>query len=215
MSEQTGESEGTPDGPDRDRLIQTINAQIAEVVVAWRCWKQLFFCENADAARERTNFLDNHASAFFGVVQLALLQYVVMIVTRLGDRPHTGKNKNLTLEYLFKAEDSASPPLLSEMRKAVTPLKTIRDKIIAHNDIRQQVDVDALQGVEIRAIDKAIELLIKTTRLHPRFQNTLFEETIASGDASNLLEQLQRLSRYSDIDLRHYQNGLLQRHEST
>src|SRR5262245_11939794 len=116
---------------------ETLSTDLTWLHVRWQLYQQLF-CKG----ERRVALLNETAGVFFYVLQQILLSDVILGVCRLRDPLSMAKRQNLVLESLIELVESASYPelvielrgILQEFKEAVQPLKTHRNRRIAHRD---------------------------------------------------------------------------------
>src|SRR5689334_19928229 len=86
---------------DLREMYDNLWNEVAGIHSQWKIFYQLFTNE------ERVDFLREMAPSFFGVLQNAFLDNIVVMLCRITDPEETGKKKNLTLERLVHSIDAS------------------------------------------------------------------------------------------------------------
>ncbi len=76
--------------------------RLVELHMLWQQYRQLFGDDT-----ETVNLLNRAAGLFFKIVQDELWDSVLLGISRMTDRPGTGKNRNLTIQSL--------PPMITDL----------------------------------------------------------------------------------------------------
>lgn len=101
------------------------------------CWQQFneLFGEND----KRIDLLNRKAPLFFLLVQSALIDQMLLSITRLAEPPGSGERRNLTVRSLLELVDDTT--LRDEIQRQCTALDdkikfavSVRNKRIAHHD---------------------------------------------------------------------------------
>ena len=101
----------------------------------WNLYRQLYA-----HSPERVALLNKVAGHFFGVIQDAVVEDILLNLARLNDPPRSRGRDNLTLQRLPELITDA--PLASELQgvveaasKACEPMRSWRNRRLAHRDL--------------------------------------------------------------------------------
>lgn len=167
----------------------------------WEIFTDLF------AKEQDTVKLLNEVSPFlFRVVQESLIHEVHMLLARMSDPPFSGPNRkqhNISLPRLLHEIEAANGgpfavevrPIVADIVERCLPLRTIRHKVIAHNDLYVALQLaPPLQGltrIELEAlIDDVIHLMNKVETYY-RNAITVYKRSVADFAVEHLLEYLR------------------------
>jgi hypothetical protein len=171
----------------RDRLYKDV-AVLADL---WRQYQLLF------TSADTVAFLNERAGWFFGTVQRALIQEIVLYIARLTDPA----GRNLSLSSLLRDRRVQENPklrkrlqrLLNEVAEFAAPLRRHRNKFIAHRDHATAMGLDALPHVGWPEVDVIIQ---RITAVHRDYSDKLLQvhtdyDGHPFGDAKELLDVLK------------------------
>ena len=186
--------------PDSIREIyETIENELTWLHGRWIMYRQLFGGDSETLA-----LLNQSAPTFFGMLQFLWLDYVVLEICSLTDRPSTFGRENLVLKQLYEKLDRRKHPDLGrelierdrEVEKTCGRLRTIRNRRIAHRD--QHAALGAYQtpvlGVSRKDVDDALEAMrayVNTFRLAFMDSEMAFDQFELKDDAMTLVGKLQ------------------------
>lgn len=168
----------------------------------WEIFTDLFATEQGTVT-----LLNEVSPFFFRVVQESLINELHMHPARMSDPPFSGPKRaqhNISLLRLLHEVESADiSPFPREIKPAIdsivdrcAPLRTIRHKVIAHNDLHVALQLASpLPGLnrnEIETlIDDVIDLMNKVES-HYRGSSTLYKRGVAATAVHHLVEHLRR-----------------------
>jgi hypothetical protein len=177
---------------------ETLSPDLAWLHVRWQLYQQLF-CKG----ERRIALLNETAGFFFYVTQQILLSDVILGVCRLSDPPSMGKRHNLVLKSLVKLVESASHPklaielqvILQEFKEAVQPLKTHRNRRIAHRDSDAALRASSkpLPNISLHQIERPLEIgqrFLKAIERTFKDAETHYSDVILHDDANALVATL-------------------------
>lgn len=159
--------------PDSDATWKAFDAIVSQLWSCWRIWVESF-CINDDATtneevkRPVSQALRQTAPTFWQCARWSMLVECTMLLMKLTDPERQRGQENLTLCRILDVSKSLckhdhDKQLLEYCVKqavdiARSPaLKTVRNKILAHADVRANLDRDdLLDKVQIDNLDKAI-----------------------------------------------------------
>jgi hypothetical protein len=175
--------------------------EIVSVKDLWAQYRYLFI-----DSHQRIEMLMACANWYFGVTQRLMLQGVILGLSRLTDPVSQGKHANLVVASLLddprvdvipglRAELSAE---IAEVAARVEPIRTHRDKYIAHLDRATVVKENLLPPLARDAISDVIGRLGRIYQLHSlRVRET--DSTLdlyAMGSAQALVKILEESERW-------------------
>jgi hypothetical protein len=176
-------------------LFEAIDREVTWLHAVWIIYRQLYGRDEATV-----NLLNKVAPAFFRVVQDAILDDVLLSITRISDPPVSGAGRqaNLVLERLRPlAKESGEPLLVSELDEALSKLKDAcevlrkhRHKRIAHLDMDVAMEMMTLPGYSRQTIEDALDAVRRVMNSMNHFYRhgpTVYEATSTLGDGDSLL----------------------------
>lgn len=162
-----------PDLPDGDReVFGHLCRDLAWINAKWRLYMDLF------GTQDSTDLLSCVAPGAFQLIEEAIRTDLTMSLCRLSDPSETGSMQNLSMARIAKRFDHV--PGLKELRekfdRACSPMKTIRNKQVGHNDLNTALnpndhpvpgicrgDVEAILGLAERILNTMIRSVTDTT----------------------------------------------------
>ena len=115
--------------------IKIIKEQVKSLFSIYSFYKYIFKKENEEVLY---NF-----PIFFARIQILMLDYLTLGISRLLDPYKQGRNKNLTLETLIEKltndefDNKAQKCILEDLRKEANILRKKRNKYLAHLDYKE------------------------------------------------------------------------------
>jgi hypothetical protein len=182
------------------RLIQK---ELFTIIAKWQTFVDLYGTESHVA------LLNNTAPLFFHIVQDIFVDNIILSVQRLLDPATSARKQTLSIAHLIDHLAQSGPaPLYSEVhdlysniRTNAARLKTIRDKLLAHNDLSEKRNQSAslYTGVTRNFIAEQITSLCKLmNKIHSSLNDTdtYYEGAANVPDGSlALLDALRRLDQ--------------------
>jgi AbiU2 len=160
---------------------------------------------------ENTELLNRTASAFFAWTQQALLDDLILSLSRMLDRPKTGQ-QNLVLSRLLDALPSdvrtkigsTLESSLESARSTESSLRHHRDKRIAHQDWNILLSIDGAQLKpttcgEIRRTLEHIEAFLGTIYRHFTDSTPMWDMPDIHGGSDSLLSCLRMAEAYQQL----------------
>lgn len=148
--------------PTAAELWNVIKKEITGVQLIWETVNGLSFQPQGKEWRA----LEGDSPLLLHLTQTALMESLLMRVSRLMDPSATGKNTNLSLKQLV-AVDASIDADEKEIRTIwdASALKTVRDKYLSHNDLNRSITVDHTLNIPLEASDlQALQKLSKGLR---------------------------------------------------
>ena len=173
----------------------------------WATYRSLF-----GTSQERVDTLNWAAGQFFNTVYRVLWNDIIMRIARLTDPATSGSGRdNASLQGLLKKLEGKVPPNLatdwdadlSSLRSAAGKIRVLRDRTLAHADLKTALhyDENPLPGISRAYIEElllVIRKLMNAVERHFRDVSMHFEWSIpAPGDAESLIAVLEMAQRGS------------------
>lgn len=178
--------------------------------IRWDNYRKLF-----DHSERRIELLNDAASWFFFVIQETLFDDVQMGLCRMTDPAGKGKRRNATIEQLLEQIKSyqhepayaAVDFFAAEVGKAVEPIRTYRDKALAHLDLTTSLEAHKTRVHPIppgtsAQISEALKLLgafLNKVSMLAKATPRHFDACPMGGDADALVALLKAGIRYGDL----------------
>lgn len=149
--------------PDRtfDDLFKHLLNDVIWLHVKWRIYRQLY-----GTSAEHVELLNRTAPTFFSVAQEAILNDVLLAISRLTDPATCAGHENLSIARVFEAyEGNDRPnlvPFLRELESACNRIRSRRNRRLAHRDLHTVGDSEALAALGLSRAD--IERALKSIR---------------------------------------------------
>lgn len=177
--------------PNLPESIRDIFTELCEDVRALRSkWD---FYLGVFSQEENTALLSELARASFLMIEESLRTDLTMTICRLGDPSQSLGHDNISLQALIDRLDNPSNviELLKDFQAACEPVKNIRNKMVAHNDLDSKLGVQTspLLKVERKQIDRIVQLAeeVLNAVLERYISSELRFETIWQGGAEELI----------------------------
>lgn len=165
----------------------------------WIMFSQLFKDD-----KEQTALLEKIAPSFFGSLSIILLSDLVSSLCRLTDPPSMHNRQNLVLSQLIEhlnpddheAKIKELEQALKQVEKFCKPLKTIRNRRLAHSDLKTILSptTNALPAISVSDIKNTLDSVaqyMNTFKLHFTGYTCDFEDPSLLDDATGLIEALR------------------------
>lgn len=191
------------------QVFDAISHEVTLLHAIWRTYRQLY------AAEERVQLLNKIAPAFAKVVQDALMDDVLLSLSRLTDPPTTGQNReNLVLRRLTPLAAAAGHEqvelevdlILEAIQAACAALRQHRNKRIAHLDLSVALQGTKLPDVSRETVEVAlfhVRDLLNGLNSYFRGGPTLYDEISMIGDGDTLIACLTDSLRLRHLRRRH------------
>ena len=143
-------------GPDLGPVFHEIYVEVAWLYDKWREYRELF-----GTSPERIDLLQEAAGRFFGYVQTAIWEDVLLHISRLTDDPGSGKRTTLSVRRLpALIQDPALSTRVSALVTSAVDTSSFardwRNRFLAHRDLSLAIDTGA------RELEPASRLLVQT-----------------------------------------------------
>jgi glycyl-tRNA synthetase beta subunit len=171
--------------------------------------------------KETVHLLNSSAPGFFRICQDALVNEVLLAITRITEPKQIGRKHNLSLEQLLSSIDERKYSVLRSraerlLKKAETNsafAKDVRNRRIAHSDFQTKLELGAepLAKVTRKRIEGALEAICNLmNEVHEYFEDSsvVYETILLSDESSMLLARLREAKIYR-AQLREFQASLL------
>jgi len=200
--------EGYPDGSGE--LAHWLWNDISNLHMNWTNYRILFGTDEAII-----DLLNSVASSFFAIVERVLRHDSVLRICRITDPPFFGRSKrnsNASLRQLsFRTENDLPEELQDEFAKQLNkldeladPIRTLRDKRIAHSDSGVVLEYSSEPlGVSRAAVEDILSKIRGAFHLledHYLGSVTSFEHVIQANDARKLLYHLRQVRTFEEIE---------------
>jgi len=189
-------------------IFETIENELTWLHGRWIMYRQLF-----GADQQTLDLLNQSAPTFFGMLQFLWLDYVVLEICSLTDRPRSFGRDNLVLRQLYEQLDREKytelATRLEEKDQAVEQscgkLRTIRNRRIAHRDQRSALGAyqTPILGVSRKDVDDALVAMrdyVNCFRVEFMGSEMAFDQFELPDDATTLLGHLQAAVQVRDTE---------------
>ena len=176
------------------------------------CWLQakwIVFRQLYAADPKNVELMNASAPTFFRIYEDLSANDILLTISRLTDPRRTFSGDNLSLPQLVSRVDSQAHPalhaeltqLLSEAAEKCAFARTLRNKLLAHNDLasKLQTNVDPLPKVTLVKIEDALRAIKKImNHVEQYFENSsvLFDELALRDDGNTVLNRLRDAKEY-------------------
>ncbi|NAX23411.1 AbiU2 domain-containing protein [Vibrio sp. V39_P1S14PM300] len=124
-------------------IFKRLWEQVCDIHYVWQ-----IYCDLYAVGPDVIKLLNKNGSGFFHVNQLLMLDYMALSLSKLTDPDVTSRNKNLSLRQLIRhAENVGDSELIaqltgtfSELELSCEEFKAIRNKRIAHSDLKHALN---------------------------------------------------------------------------
>ncbi|MCG6154215.1 AbiU2 domain-containing protein [Rubinisphaera margarita] len=180
-------------------IFETIENELTWLHGRWIMYRQLF-----GADQQTLDLLNQSAPTFFGMLQFLWLDYVVLEICSLTDRPRSFGRDNLVLRQLYEKLDREAYAKLVEqleqkgelVEQCCGKLRTIRNRRIAHRDQRAALGAyqTPILGVSRKDVDDALVAMrdyVNCFRMEFLGSEMAFDQFELPDDATTLLSHLE------------------------
>lgn len=168
----------------------------------WKVFIKLFGDDEA------VSLLNATAEYAASAIQLALVESVVLRITKLTDPAKQKRYENLSLEQLWKRLESEDlrerlRPVLDEIQKRVEPMRTRRNKRLAHRDLDHALDPEkVLPGLSKSGIEEVLVLIrnfMNELEEHYGSVRNPYDLIEPAGDGEELLRHIAFGQRFFEL----------------
>ena len=185
--------------PEVEYAFEQVDQEVIRLHSDWKIFLELF------GGKERVELLNETAPYYFVVTQAALVDSIILAACRLTDPAETrgGQDENLTIERLIDlvSDDLDDQPIASKLReqkheieRRAEPLRNLRNKSLAHNDLAVVMEEELLPNVSRSEIDELLNAfgkLMNTVSGYYSDPETLYGEAEHLDGTKSLLAYLQ------------------------
>lgn len=188
-------------------IYESLETELVWIHGRWNMYRQLF-----GTNERRVELLNESAPAFFYQLGFLWLDYTVLEICKITDRPHTNGNQNLVISQLHRRLVRSHHPDLADrlddlgtvVTNTCVPLRERRNKRVAHSDLQIAVNSNtAIRLVSRQAVEDALEAVrnyVNTFRRYFTGSEMYFQGFELRGDAAYLLHNLKRASEYRRLE---------------
>ena len=148
----------TPAAPSKSDIWAVISKEITGIQLLWEAVEGIYFKQ---ASPSGLALLDQDTPLLFRLMQTAMMESLLMRMSRLMDPAATGTKPNLSLKQLTSTDPELGP-VVSGVCEAwdASTLKDVRNKYLSHNDLARSLtekhtlaiplsmgDVEAMRGL--------------------------------------------------------------------
>ncbi len=191
-----------PDGVKA--VFEPLRYEVTWLHAKWLIYQQLF-CRD----QQRVDLMNRLAPGFFVVVADSLRTESIVGLCRLTDPAKSGSNQNLTLLRLAEAVTSEEPGRFASdvdaeanrLRHAFSPLRTWRNKRLAHTDFPTAVDMQTLPEIPQLTIDNGlagVRGLMNLVEVHYLNSEFCYDQFTNLDDGDELIFYLSEAERYDE-----------------
>jgi HEPN domain-containing protein len=166
-----------------------------------------YFLELFDKNIDQLEEYYKTANRFFHDLNIILLDYFLLELIKISDPEKTGKNYNLTIEYLYKNVDWECSTkielseLIENIRKFRGCIKNARNKILAHFDLKTFIENKRLgsfpeneEKVFLDNIEKFLDIASREILNEP-FDISVYSE----GDVRDFIKLLKAAKAFDQL----------------
>jgi len=182
-------------------LLMWLCQDVASLYDKWDFYLELF------STKENTELLSELAVSSFQIIEESIRNDLIMMIGRLSD-PSNGK-RNLSIETLIQNCDkieSSEIELLKEFKEKCRPVRKLRHKFVAHNDLKSRIKPkdNPLPGIGLDQVKKIIHDAGTLLNLvYQKYVNAElgFDIPIQIGGAKDLLYWLKKAKENQKKDV--------------
>ncbi len=194
MFEPKGEKRYLPgEIPEPHTAIhEAIDNEVSWVHLIWKVFRQLY------AEKATVELLNRVAPTWAKIQQDALLDDVMLSLTRLTDPPETFNCENLVLDRLVPLARASGDEKIVQtvidgiqgVKDACADLRKHRNKRLAHNDLTTSLADEGMLLPSRQIIETALSLIrniMNAINVHFRGGPTMYKEVSSQGEADPLI----------------------------
>ena len=187
---------------EMDEEFRLIQHELYTIIAKWRTFTELYGVE------ANVKLLNETAPLFFWFVQDTFVDDVVLCIVRLLDPPKSMGKENLTIAHLIDHIAKAGHATLhaevldlySSIRTDGSRLITVRNKLLAHNDLveKQTKSASLYSGVSRNFIEEIIQRLCALmNKIHGSLSDTetVYKSAGMNAQSSPALLRALRMAR--------------------
>jgi hypothetical protein len=182
-------------GEELGRVYNELTNEVSRLHVKYDLWRQLYA-----RSRKRVDLLNRTAGHFFGVLQRALIDDVLLHLARLTDRESVAGRATLTIRRLSSVVPDTLRldvgTLVVAATTACDPVRPWRNRRLAHMDLESaiaNVVVSGITNTQIEAALTSLRALLNKIEVHFWNTPTAYEMIITPpGDADSLVFYLMK-----------------------
>jgi hypothetical protein len=182
----------------------TVANEVLTLRMKWNVFLQLY----GNASNVET--LNSSAPGFFYLCEDALVDSIIVTISRLTEKPQTGSKHNpkfnLSLLHLVaRAQTGMDADAADKLQKAVSkvkqkynPIEPVRNHRVSHLDLQTQRHALLLQNATRDEIQSAIDAIVELMDIFDRYftGDSIFYDDIPAGDGRHLLIRLRNAEKY-------------------
>ena len=189
-----------------DEVYKPLYQEVCWLQAKWIVFRQLYA-----EGPENVDLMNASAPTFFRMYQDISTNDILLCISRLTDPQRTFKNDNLSLEQLVSRIDPQAHPILrAELTQLLTDAanqcgfaRTLRHKLLAHNDLASQLGgtVNPLPTVNLINIEGAMTAIKKImNHVEQYFDNSpvMYDELALRDDGNTVLNRLREAKKERD-----------------
>ncbi|HWE37831.1 MAG TPA: hypothetical protein VG406_14780 [Isosphaeraceae bacterium] len=191
--------------PTLSTVYEAIESDVIQLHFRYKLFKQLY------ATQATVDILNVVAPALFAEVRQIMLENIMMVISQLTDPPTSRGPKGATLENLTMrrlvetidaqetglADRLGVPRLLEMLDGHAEPIRTVRNRMLAHNDWGRRTEPMPLVMKEhIDGTIEAMERILRVTSLYFR-DIDIRCEPFSHSDGDALIEILRQWQEFS------------------
>jgi hypothetical protein len=188
-----------PEIPEEElrSIVQLLCQDLASLNAKWHLYLDLF------AEKEDVAVLNNTAMGAFQIIEESLRSDMAISIGRLCDPPELWGHQNLSLQKLAEQAKHIQGlvQLLDNFLTISKPVRDYRNKRIAHNDLKANLEPhdNPLPNITRKTIDDILkignEILNHILKFYKTETAIDFESTIVFGSGNKLIKWLKRAWR--------------------
>jgi hypothetical protein len=182
----------------------TVANEILTLRMKWNVFLQLYGNAN------NVETLNSSAPGFFYLCEDALVDSIILTISRLTEKPQTGSKNNpkfnLSLLHLVaRAQTGMDADAADKLQKAVfkvkqkyDPIQSVRNHRVSHLDLPTHRHALSLPNATSDEIQSAIDAIVELMDLLDRYftGDSIFYDDIPAGDGTHLLIRLRNAEKY-------------------
>ena len=189
-------------------IMDAVRYRLTMLCFTWHEYRGLFMINEA-----RRQALSNAAMGFFGQMRVVLADAMFVSLCALEAKAKVGGQEQVSFEAMFAEAGTAidkNPQLgtkarayLAEFHRLMVPLRSHRDKRIAHADVDAVLGGKPLPTLTIEDLSNSIKLAFRTFNAMAVAIGggpTVFQHPAIAGDCDAVIHALEAAERFDAID---------------